>query len=671
LQFDREAKLVKNYALPDTEHYTAIYVNRAGEIYIEGFMRDDDGTQMGDLHFYKLKNNALYLLYTLEDVYDPDALTYNKIQLFVNEKDGQIIHNIPHIYHHEGDRDTYYAINYKTDEVIKEHQAIIFTEDEAGKLYYSPEGERLMLYEYTFGSVKLKSDKLTTYADAVFSDSSANAVVYISTSDENLYGYINASKKIMLANKDTDIVRLSDNNWENINLGGGDVAVAEDGQFKLSVYRRTEERFPDLTEFYVDYSSTASGEVNEYISYYNAEHADFIAVSHIYADDILHGRSSDVYVGEDFSAYDAESSKKVLYRNLYEFMGEDFFDSEHIMMNILKSNETDGGLYTFSPVWHFDVMTAAAGAEEMIFPALTRSDAFNMMFPYVFNNCFDFEKETVTIDRATLKELLDFADNYPSDKEYENSLDYDKHEGYSIIGDNYGYGYYSTPWAIEYNQFTIEDFRTGRYNAAIWNGMGLETDIYVKNNLFVNFSAFVNVLYKGDFTLPGFDGGAKVIASPVNRFKFAVLADSVNNEGAKSFVEFYMTEYDPYNNYSLSADVLKAEAAEALTTPRTHKRGNKTVRDTIWFSNNDYIEIPDVSEAEVNALLDAILNDSIAYPNGANIPDEYTGDFYVPQYNSYGLEAYYNGVYSFEDFATAVEENLAYYAKADKDPPGW
>jgi hypothetical protein len=491
----------------------------------------------------------------------------------------------------------------------------------------------------------------------------------VKVSGGNLYGTFRDGKSMLIANKEVievDLTRDKYNTAEEFaDLQRGDFAIITDYSRTVKIFRKTEQKHADLHEFYVGYTGNTEYEFSSYINAYNLAHDDFVAlpVRSMKADAILTSRYDPNY---------SEMLANGSFKDLYEFMGKGYFDKEKIILNLLQANETDGKLYTFSPVWKFDIMTANAdivtaddfssfekmvalekeSSEKRLFWEKTREDVFGSVISQVITEYYD-ETGKADIDPALLETVKEFALLYPTEDEYRASEDYDKADFRNYFG--YYEGGDSPAYYI--SQFDIGDYRSGRYAAAVFTGPTIPVDSDYEdeyfNNIFRNFSSFVNILYKGNFTLPGFWGKGYVKGTPADFHTAAVSSTAKNTDGAKSFINFLLTEYDPGYYYSLSADVLERQAEEAVGLSRTHERGGKLVRDTIYFSSNDYFEMPDVTGAEVMPLLNAIKYGSF--------PAEPHRDYYY-YYDSifYGenLTKYLDGKLSAEEYAKLLEEEL-------------
>jgi ABC-type glycerol-3-phosphate transport system substrate-binding protein len=440
-----------------------------------------------------------------------------------------------------------------------------------------------------------------------------------------------------------------------------------DGSNYIKIFRKTEKKHADLREFYVGYTKDSQYQYTTYVTAYNAAHDDFVAVARY----VNKPEGVDTFlISQSDPNYSALANGS--FKDLYEFMGRDYFDKEKIIMPLLKANETDGKLYSFSPVWNFDIMTANAALvtaddfssfekmlalekesdEKRIFSEKTRDGVFITLISQLLTEYYD-ENGEAYIDPAALEKVKEFALLYPTTEEYQASEDYDK-AGFR----NY-FGYYEggdSP-AYDITQFDIGDYRSGRYAASIFTGPTIPVDSDYEdeyfNNIFRNFSSYVNILYKGNFVLPGFWGKGSVKGTPAN-YHTAAVSSTVNNiDGAKSFINFLLTEYEPGYYYSLSADVLEQQAEIAAGLSRTHERGGKLVRDTIYFSSDDYFEMPDITKAEVMPLLNAI-------KYGSFPADPITNEYYY--YESIFYYAYpakfLDGELTAEEYARLLEAEL-------------
>jgi hypothetical protein len=433
-------------------------------------------------------------------------------------------------------------------------------------------------------------------------------------------------------------------------LQRGDFAEI-DGR-EIHIFRKTDRPHPDLIKFTIGTTSDTDGFAAYYINEFNFTQDKYIADTRTittYLDNV------DVVISmKDNKYYNGMLDKKEL-ANIYDFMGTEFFDEEKILMNLLRFDESDGKLLGISPEWDFKVLTANSetvseadfesidavyalekrltaealtdpqGNEYLrhIFAEDTDHDAFDTLFGYYFNDFYDGEK--VSFNPTDIGKYVNWAKLYPTYEEYTGTSDYLKSIYTNLDYDGYSYTYYQYP-PYEYSQFDVLYYRDGRYNAAVFTGETFPQDI-MSTNIFYNFSSFVNILYKGNFVLPGFFGKGKVMATPATKEVISVTAAPKNIEGAKAFINFILTEYNSDRANSLSVDVLNAKAERAIGQKRVHEYGGREVRDTIYYTNNDYIELPDIGEAEVMTLLNAIKHDAfpvmrspyIDYYSGSNV----------------------------------------------------
>jgi hypothetical protein len=477
----------------------------------------------------------------------------------------------------------------------------------------------------------------------------------VSVSGGNLFCAFRDGSTGIIANKQVikeDLARERTAADDFIDLQRGDFGII-DG-YDIKIFRKTDRKHPDLQEFYVGYTSESQYIYRNYVDAYNENHDDFTAVPRLLIRPLkTESATVDVILLSQFDPVFSEYKKEGLLADLYEFMGKGYFDKEKILMNLLSANETDGKLHSFSPLWEFEIMTANADTvtaddftsfEAMtnlekeldnnrhIFSDKTRNAVFGNLSDYYITDCYDIDTGKADIKASELEDLAAFAKLYPTFDEYSASEDFDKMK-YA----NYG-GYYEGGDSPPYNitQFDIGDYRSGRYAASVFTGISLPVDMDYEDvnsyNIFRNFSSYVNILYDSNFVLPGFWGKGYVKGTPSNFDTAAVLSSAKNTGGAKSFINFLLTEFEPDYYHTLSADVLEREAENALKISRTHERGGETVRDTIYFSVNDYFEINDATAAEVMPLLNAIKYGS--FP-AKRIPNNYydyyysviTGDF--------------------------------------------
>ncbi|MDR0943423.1 MAG: hypothetical protein LBM41_02720, partial [Ruminococcus sp.] len=385
-----------------------------------------------------------------------------------------------------------------------------------------------------------------------------------SVRDGSLYGTYADGKTAMLANKEVieyNLTRDRNNYYRFVDLQRGDFAILYGST--LRIFRKTERKHPDLEEFYVGYTGVSQYDYQPFVNAYNETHDDYVAVPR-YINEPLDTSSSriDILITSQLDPLYISSKKNGHLADLYEFMGDGYFNEEKILMNLLRPSEIDGKLYNFSPLWEFDVMTANADmvkdggfssfdaminiekqleGNEQLFSNKTNDSVFNVISEQYMTDYYNVETGAADINPSDLEALKSFANLYPTRAEYQASEDYDR-SGFT----NY-FGYYEggdyPPYDI--SQFDMGDYRNGRYKASVFTGITLPVDSDYEDeyyyNIFRNFSSYVNILYDGNFSLPGFWGKGLVKGTPTNLDTVSVSAYAVNEDGAKSFINFLLS----------------------------------------------------------------------------------------------------------------------------------
>ncbi|MDR0903101.1 MAG: hypothetical protein LBM59_00525 [Ruminococcus sp.] len=504
-------------------------------------------------------------------------------------------------------------------------------------------------FVYTVNNNNTKEYKIIRQNDALYNAGKTD-IKSVTINGGSLFGTFRNGSYELLANKEvieTDLAKEKNYEDQFVDLQCGDFAITD--RYDIKIFRKTEQKHPDLKQIFVGYTGKAKDIYLKYISAFNAKNSDYVAMTRFVNRPLEEMPASvDILITWKFDPYYKTSEKSGELLDLYEFMGKGYFNKDKILVNLLKANEKNGKLYSFSPEWEFEIMTANADivkangfssfeamlnleneltGNKRVFSDKTRNSVFNNLSNIYITDFYDIETETADIKTAELENIIKFAKLYPTVDEYSVSEDYDKRE-FAIFG-----GYYEGGDSPPYNitQFDVGDYRSGRYAASLFTGITLPFDMNYDEeysyNIFRNFSSYVNILYDGNYVLPGFFGKGTVKGTPASFDTIAVAKRSKNTDGASAFVDFYLTEYEPDYNYSLSAEVLARQAEEAIGQSRTHKRGEETVRDTVYFSTNDYFEIPDVTKDEAMYLLNSIKYGS--FP-AQRTPNNYYDYYYSP-----------------------------------------
>jgi hypothetical protein len=629
----------------DDEPFSFLFVTPAGSVYVGAFDPDSEINKPTKLRFYKLEEKELKLIYTLNDIqYVNDIETanfwvfeeYGKLAVFGKADDPGRVRR------HGG----FALVDYKNSNEIRGDVSFDWMSDERGNLlYYDTKTPNLImkyalpanLYAPISGN---KNNCFTDLSDTKFGEAENPDIIEFDE-NRNIVAYSFGGKKELIYNSHTSGHSFSED-AVLCSLGGGKIVIY-DG-FYIYLLEKTDEKYPDFYRITVGYDLVTKEIATRYVNAFNSANKNAVAT-------LTDKINCDIYI--------SVSSNVPESLDIYKLMGEEFFDPDEIMLNLLEAEETDGKLLYFTADWTFDIMVGNADIvaddsfssfpkmaelekshaensrknqygevlQNQLFYSETYYDLFDLLFPYTQDQMINWKTGEATIDKDSFRALADYVKSYPTYDEYKESEDYEKYVNGSLLPYNaYGYSYgfeypYNRYPPYDIDQFDVGAFRNKRYAAAIFTGETLPFAPSNSNqyNFFDNYHTFTSILFDGEVSYPGFFGKGSVMATPIYAARVSVPAKTENPENAKAFINWIMKESES----ALSISSLRAGADLAVNTPYTYERNGITVRKKVYFSENDIIEIPDFTREEADKLLDRIINHSFAAPNSFNTMENY------------------------------------------------
>jgi hypothetical protein len=680
----------------ERDYYSNVYVSPEGKIYLALFSpTDDESDYYGDFITYRLDGNKLTELTSVPDVHTPYTYwAWDEMKFWVFEDTGKSI-----LYQRNWSGALGKPANgliisdFKNANNESFSTEFDFYLDSNGDLYFSSYKKPLEMKKYYLDrQIYEPKDSDPVYSDLYKNSygTVANPDLILSDDNGNLTAYSFGEKKSMVLNAETSEFSFTDrDDW--FSPANGIVIVCDNGV--IYRFQKTDEKYPDIKAVTVGYDKLAKEAAVRYVSAFNKEKSDYAAVLSSSPIDC------DIFVSAVTSNFES--------LDIYELMGKDFFNPDEILVHLLKSEETDGKLYSFAADWRFDVMVGNADIvpdggfqsfsameklekahaensvkneygevlQNRLFYSKTQYDIFNLLFPFTQDNLGNPETDEMTVDIDNLKALTEYAKNYPTVDEYRASEDYEKYYYASDLPyKDYGYSYdfeypYNREPPYEIDQFDIAAMRNGRYAAAIFNGETLPpASVFTAGNFFDNFHTFAAILFDGNVSFPGFFGKGAVMATPINAARISVPKNAASKESSKAFITWIMKESES----GLSVSALRAGAELAVNTPHTHERNGITVRDKIYFSDNDIITIPDVSKELMDRLLDKVINDSFAAPNSYQTVENYLkkDEWRLSnEMDKVDINLYYKGKMTFDELAAEIEtaaKNVMEHIKEEK-----
>jgi hypothetical protein len=629
-----EPKLERLIKLPrkNSETYSGVFVSKDGNIYLlryRNFTADNNRVTV-----LRLDDKTLIPLFEAQ-ISKEISLWQN---FFISETDTTVVIE-----------NNFY--NYKTHSFYKSKH-YDFAVDENGDLVsYKKTGtskinvsySNLNIWKYNDFDVSSNSDSEKTFNKSFSSIRYSNEYkkpdLIIKNGDDFVgYNYDNAAEVTRLIS-DEHIGDGELYDWCTVDAE----TIADIGYYNdLTVYHNTKKAYPDVRLIRVAYSKTGkNGYAAEYIAKdFNKYSADFEAIATPWKKGsdydilILSERSilsdNNVKFDAESDTYNHDKTGEATLGDIYDLMGNRI-NNETTYMKMLEANETDGKLYLLTPRYYFNIPIAYAGfVEDNAFKTWDELIALekntkNWLFPCygpdtLFFRFFDFiylknaDSGITKIDTPQLKKLLEFCEIYRGGTQTEEEI---KRREESPNGPkSYFYGpnaEYFLPDA-ENVEFITKDIRDKYYLTTIFNGNEPYVDTPHDENLFINFSAYKNIAFSGeDISFPGFpEMGQVILSQAYNGLSVTVPEKPFDTESARAFISWICAgDMALERSYYITPSKLsmKATAAAALETPRTHiNEKGEIVRDTVtvdWLE----IEIPDVTETDVNELLSAFEGD--------------------------------------------------------------
>lgn len=276
--------------------------------------------------------------------------------------------------------------------------------------------------------------------------------------------------------------------------------------------------------------------------------------------EIVSGDVPDILVAGELPL--AQYAARGLLEDLYTYVDADpEFDRDDFVPSILSAMESDGNLYMVSPSFYIqtlvghpsvvgtemgwtmaemrEVLEASAAAGGTFFPYWTKTDALRMFTMMNMVNYIDWATGECSFDSEEFIELLEFANMFPAEIDWENMEDGDYVDEYQLI----------TEGKIPVTSFSLYD--VSEYN-------------------------MYKALFGGEITFIGYPTSEGVGTRLQLDSGLAMSSKCENKEGAWEFMRMMLTE-EYQENYGwampTNANMLKKKMDAAMSEESDHSYG--------------------------------------------------------------------------------------------------
>lgn len=363
-------------------------------------------------------------------------------------------------------------------------------------------------------------------------------------------------------------------------------------------------------------------------SVYNTEE-DYMAAYNKLNTDIISGNVPDILYIDEMTPFESYTSKG-LFLDLYELMDQDeTFNRADYLENIFEAFEENGKLYSitayFNPYsvigktslvgdkmgWTLADLRKVMESRPEGTKILSDVTDTTIMFygNYLCMDEFvDWEKGTCNFESQGFKDLLEFANEFPTQEEYEKGMENAK---------------------AEYDEFTGEDLGYRK-------GTTLLQFSYLSG--FKEFHRLQKVTYGEDITFIGFPSESTNGSAISPGLRLAVSSKTASKEAAWEFIKSFLTdEYQDARDYGWPVKLSSLEKKmEKEKKPETYidENGKEVAYEETYMENGKEKKLGTVTDEECEKVMTFIksLNHVLHYDESINeIINEETGAYFSGQ----------------------------------------
>ncbi len=415
--------------------------------------------------------------------------------------------------------------------------------------------------------------------------------------------------------------------------------LAKDVEQKEAITLATVYLDYDLRSAILDFNKTNQDYRIEVIDYseFNTEE-DYSAGMTKLNTEIISGKVPDIIALGNLPVKQYVS--KGLLEDLYPFIdGDSEFNRTDFVQAIMKVMETNGKLYSVcssfglvtmaghssilgsEPGWTVSdlkqIIDAHPEADYPLGQGMSRADILNMLLMFSMDDYIDWSTGKCSFDTANFKSLLEFANSFPNEIDYENM---DWKDDATLVKDGRQLASF----------FSLYDFNSFQYYKAAYGD---------------------DIVFKG---LPGLDGGGSVANLQSG---LAMTTSCKNKDAAWEFMRILLTEkYQATNSWNLPTNqaAFDAKLKEAMKQEYyIDENGVKQPQSTGGMSVGDgeTVEFYAITQEEADMIM-ALIN-SVKYV--ANYDDS------VYSLISEEASAYFDGAKSVDEVASIIQSRMSIY----------